>query len=609
MGHFTKDLGVVAILLVATALVYANSLQNPFVVDDQHIVVRNLLLRQWSLADIMQSHFFAPLGAETQYYRPLTLLTFALNYTLFELNPAGYHVFNLTAHLVVVVLLYVLFSLFVTSWVAGFAAALFALHPANVQAVTYISSRSDPLYAIFTILSLFLWVRAAKQTGLKSATFRSSSIFCFFVGLFAKESAIVTLPLIVLTDLIRSDRSKWRQELHIGWYLAFGAALILYLAIRVGLAGYALSMEGSRESWRSGGPGEMVARILLALKLAYEYVALAIYPLNLSFFRDIAVPQGPLEPGVVAGITTVIVLAGLAIFFFRPRKEISYGILWFLIAIFPVLNLTSLNAPIMEHWLYLPLAGLALAFVSGVRILGAYLGEARGATVGLCLVLILLSGRTISRNAEWGNPIRLFQSDARRYPNGAKNWFLLGYAYLERGIPNQAIPAYKAGLAINPNDAFGWSGLAEALSMARKDDEAEKSFLRAIAIMPETPWFHYALGVQRLKTGKVDGAIEALKRAIGSNPPLPLAYHVLGSAYLRQGKTDEAQRAFSRALAMLPRARETHAAVHIELGKLYLDKGDINAAREEWQVALRFDPNNNQVRILSEKETDKVQKP
>ena len=600
MGHSGKDLGVIAILLAATALVYANSLQNPFVVDDQHIVVRNLLLRQWTLADIMRSHLFAPLGAETQYYRPLTLLTFAINYTLFELNPTGYHIFNLTAHLVVVVLLYLLFSLFVTSWVAGFAAALFALHPANVQAVTYISSRSDPLYAIFTLLSLLLWFRAAQQIGPKSAAFRASSVLCFFVGLFAKETAIITLPLVVLTDSIRTDRRKWRQDLHIGWYLVFAAALILYIAIRVGLAGYALSMEGSRESWRGGGPGEMTARILLALKLVYEYVALAIYPLNLSFFRDFAVPEGPLEAGVVAGITTVIVLAGLAIFFFRPRKEISYGVLWFLIAIFPVLNLTSLNAPIMEHWLYLPLAGLAIAFVSGVRILGAYLGESRGATVGLGLLLILLSAKTISRNAEWGDPIRLFQSDARRYPNEEKNWFLLGYAYFERGIPNQAIHAYKAGLAINPNHAYGWSGLAEALSMARKDDEAEKSFLRAIAIMPENPWFHYALGVERLKTGKVDGAIETLQRAVISNPPLPLAYHVLGSAYLRQGKADEADRAFSRALAMLPRAGETHAAVHIELGKLYMEVGKERAAQEEWRLALRFDANNAQAKSFLE---------
>lgn len=599
MGYSRKDLGVVAILLTGTALVYANSLQNPFVVDDQHIVVRNLLLRQWTLTDIMQSHLFAPLGAETQYYRPLTLLTFAINYTLFELNPAGYHIFNLMAHLVVVVLVYLLFSLFAASWVAGFAAALFAVHPANVQAVTYISSRSDPLYATFTLLSLLFWIRAAKQTSPKSVIFRFFSVLCFFVGLFAKESAIITLPLVILTDLIRSDRLKWRQELAKNWYLAFAAMLILYIALRAGLAGYALSMEGSRESWRSADQGEMGVRILLALKLVYEYVTLAIYPKNLSFFRDVTVPQGLLEFGVVAGITFLTLLAGLAIFLFRTKKEVSYGILWFLISIFPVLNLTSLNAPMMEHWLYLPLAGLALASVSGVRVLGACLGEFRGATLGLCLLLILLSAKTISRNRQWGDPISLFSNDARLHPRQEKNWFLLGYSYYEAGRAGEAVNAYRTGLAINPDHAYGWSGLGEALSLAGNDEEAEKSFLKAVTIMPESPWLHYALGIQRLKTGMVSEAVEALQRAATLKPPIPMVYHLLGSAYLRQGKSPEAEKAFGRALSLISPGNRIHSVVHFELGRLYKEQGENELAEEEQGLALRFDPKRYEAGSLS----------
>ncbi|MGH7831824.1 MAG: hypothetical protein ACREP8_16805, partial [Candidatus Binatia bacterium] len=192
---------ILVVLLVLTIVVYANSLRNPFVIDDQHIVVRNLLLRDWTVSNLVTSHLFAPLGVETQYYRPLTLLTFAINYGFSELNPLGYHLVNLALHLLVVIVSYLVFSSFVSPQTAGFSAALFAVHPANIQAVSYISSRSDPLYTMLTLLVLFCWIKGHEGRGIGKILLLSLSLLFFFLGLGAKEVAIVGPALVVLTDL------------------------------------------------------------------------------------------------------------------------------------------------------------------------------------------------------------------------------------------------------------------------------------------------------------------------------------------------------------------------------------------------------------------------
>lgn len=599
-----RDFAVLALLVFLTGLAYANSLHNPFVIDDQSIIVRNFLLRQWTLADLLKTHLFSAIAPETQYYRPLTLLTFAINYGFSGLNPVGYHLFNLALHLLVVVMAYLLLAELLPFGLAAFSAALFSVHPANVQAVSYISSRSDPLYTALTLLTLLLWIKGDRaQTGVR-ILFLAFSLISFFLGLLAKEAAIVAPALVILIDWIWRRDGTWKEKLRRNWlwYLGFGAMLSVYLLIRLGFAGYALNMEASLEVWKPGRDLTLWPRILLALELLKSYLALALYPVNLSFFRSVEIPESPLEPGVLLGASSLALMIVLAGLFWSRRKEISYGILWFLISIVPVLNLTSLNAPMMEHWLYLPLIGFALAFAGCLYALAQYLGEFRGATFGLALLVILLSVKTASRNAEWRDPILLFQNDARRYPNEEKNWFLLGYAYFERRMAPQAILAFQKGLAVNPNHAYAWSGLGEALSMAGKDEEAEKSFLKASSIMPENPWLHYVLGIHGLKTGKASSAVEALSRAVSLRPPLPTAYHLLGSAYMRQGNRDGAERAFGKALSMLPRDSEIHSAVHVEMGKLYVRVGKTKEAKEEWLIALRFDPNDAEAKALLQRE-------
>jgi Flp pilus assembly protein TadD len=586
-----KNSGIIlATILLVTTLVYLNSLKNPFVIDDRVIIFNNFR-SSWTVGNLFQRSLFSVDPSESSYFRPLTLLTFGLNYSLAGEKPQGYRAVNLAVHLIVIVLMTLLLSPLAGRWVAGFAALLFALHPANVQAVSYISSRSDLLYTALGLLCLLFWRKGNDVQGRKRTLFLCLALAAFFLGLFAKETMMVVPPLALLTDFAWNRNGSWQNKLreNLGWYLGFLVLFFAYLLIRVSL-GFPLNMEADK-NLDSG------SRPLLALKLLGLYLGVVFYPLRLSLFRVVPIPQTLLEWQVLLGI---LLLAGFAIaayLFWSPRREISFGILWFLISLFPILNLTLLNAPMMEHWLYLPLIGLSLAFVGGIRTLAEKIGETRVAAFALTLIALLLAARTVTRNAEWKDLPKIFSRDVISYPGNYLAWFWLADARKKQGMAGDAISAFRTGLAINPNFKRAWMDLGELLSLAGRNDEAELAFSRALPIEPQDALVYQMLGVHRLKTGKNKGAIEALTK--GSElKPSAAAYHALGSAYLRQGETARAEEAFQTALNIYPQKHTFHAGTHINFGKLYMSEGKQHEAVEEWKLALKFDPDNREARTL-----------
>lgn len=583
---------ILAAILLVTALVYANSLRNPFTTDDRYIILKNFQPWQsWTLGDLFTRSLFSTSPSESSYFRPLTLLTFALNHPFAGANPWGYRAVNIALHLLVIVLIYLLASQLAGRWVAIFCALLYALHPVHVQAVSYISSRSDLLYTALALSSLLLWFKANHAQGIKRALYFSSALSAFFFGLFAKENIVVVPAVAVVMDFIWNDGEPWRDKLKTktAWYLGFVLLFCIYFFVRLE-AGFPLSMEGGREFALS-------LRILYALRIFSLYLGVVVYPAHLSMFRVVPVPESFFEWQVIPG---ALLLAGMLITAWLLRhkqRDISLGLLWYLISVAPILNLTLLNAPMMEHWLYFPLIGLTLALVSAVRTVAEKVGEVRGAALGLIFLALLLSAKTVSRNAEWGDLVKLFSRDVFYYPGNWRAWSWLGDASKTQGRLKDAIRAYRASLSLNPKQAPTWVALAEALSVAGHDDEAEKIFAAAVSARPKEPWFWYLLGIHWLKVGEYQEAIEPLEKSIELQPS-PMAHHSLGSIYLRLGQKEKAEESFRKALVLYPGKGRFHSGVHIDLGKLYLRQGKPKEAQEEWQLALRFEPNNTEARSL-----------
>jgi tetratricopeptide (TPR) repeat protein len=422
--------------------------------------------------------------------------------------------------------------------------------------------------------------------------YRCGALLSFLLGLFAKETMIVVPVLALLldcssegTDSLRPHlKQKWK------WYAGFLLCFALYLSIRIG-QGFPLTMEDSAR------PGlDPISRLLVAPKLIALYLGIMAYPAELHVFRKVDLPQSPFDWQIGPGILLLAFILASAKLCWEKQKHISVGILWFVIAISPVLGLLRLNADVMEHWLYLPSIGLALAFVGSIKLLAEHVGERRGAAIALVLIALLFSARTVTRNAEWGSLVQIFSQNVTAYPTHPSAWVWLGDALKNQGRWNEAVKAYEAALALDFSHP-ALVGLADALLVVGKGIEGEVLLTKAASASPDDPWLLYILGFHRLKLGKDTAAIEALEKNISLEPSVS-AYHLLGSAYLRIAAQEKAERAFEKALALEPEKPGLHASIHLRLGNLYRALGRSREARDEQRIALRFAPDLDQAKAL-----------
>lgn len=564
--------------------VYLNSLRGPFIVDDVYTVVWNFPLRNlFNIGQIVKQNLFAAAGRESSYFRPLTQLSFGLDFYLWGLNPIGYKLTSLVLHLSNAILLFYLVKRVLPLTQSALVSLFFIVHPVNMQAIAYISSRSDPLFFFFTVLTVHIWIKYKRSL-------RPFCLLTFLLGLFSKETAVVMLPLIFLTDLTRCgswNEVKSRLRSNCPWYIGLGAVLFAYLALRLWVLGYPLLMGADQ------GGLTVSQRLLLSGTLLGKHLILLLLPLDLAFVHVVSLSLDPFAPAFLGPLLLVIGLSYLALKLWKMERAIALGLAWFLIAIFPVLNLTPLNLPLMESWLYLPQVGF---FILVVALFSLILKSRRVRILIACIVLLLLTMRAIVRSADWGNPVRLFEKNIQLYPASPIAWSGLAQAYSGAGRDKESLEAFKKTLSLGPEFWTPHYALGIHYFSVEEYERAEKEFLLAAALNPKVAWPHYSLGISYFRSGLWGKAQEEFIKASLGRPHIPMLYHPLGSTYLAMGERGLAEEAFQRALMESPGNREYHAGVHTDLGGLLKGKGLLDDAKREFELALRFDPTNKEAR-------------
>ncbi|MBI4120389.1 MAG: hypothetical protein HY454_02890, partial [Parcubacteria group bacterium] len=159
-----KNLRPILILIFIGFFIYAFNFANPLFWDDDEWIKGNLFVHSFSyLKEIFTQNVEAGFGLNSNYYRPLLLLSFAFNYAIHGLAPFGYHLVNNGIHIANGVLIFILLAKFLSRRASFIASLLFLIHPAQTEAVTYISGRGDPMSVFFMLLALLLFVRFIRQ--------------------------------------------------------------------------------------------------------------------------------------------------------------------------------------------------------------------------------------------------------------------------------------------------------------------------------------------------------------------------------------------------------------------------------------------------------------
>ena len=435
---------------------YAPALRNRFVWDDTALVLLDPLIRSWRLIPegFRQFLFLDATGAN--FYRPMQRVSFTLDYALWGFGcPGGWHLTSIAIHAVAAVLLYLFLRRWwgdARKWWAAGVASFWVIHPLHTSAVTYVAGRADPLAAMFGFAGLLLLWFSLEEGRVKTGLWRAGAAACFFGAVLSKESGIIFMVLaLALLIWRRVSRAEWLR-----WAVLLPVILGAYLVLRLTAA----------QTPPPPSKGRPVAdRPVIAARAIAEYAGLIVAPVTLRMERDVASkhaeggqPGSVAQSGNLQTAAGVILLAGLLAGFLWCRRSVPEAAVAMVaagIAYFPISNVTSLNATVAEHWLYVPSAFL---FAAGGLLLRRLNSRIALAVVGVWAVA--LGARTLVRQGDWKDQRTFLVRTIEAGGDSARMHVNLGKLEGEEGNLDQALAEYRVALERQPKLVFAHLAIA-----------------------------------------------------------------------------------------------------------------------------------------------------
>ena len=565
-----EAIGIVAVCL----LCYGNSLQGAFHYDDFHSIVDNPGIR--SLVNL--PHFFVDpemfsADAEKRMYRPLLLLTYALNYAWGEYEVGGYHLVNLLLHALCSLLVWGLAAQLLGGGSrALFCGFLFAAHPLGSEPVNYISSRSELLMAVFFLGSCLAYSRFTRVGG---GVWYGLALGAALLALLSKSVAVVLVGVLPLCDWYFHGRSALLQRWK--YYLPLVVFDLLYILFSRRLIDAALNTPVRPLS----------TQVWTQAKALVYYLKLLFVPQGLNVEHQFFASNGPGELAVAGGLALV---ASLGVLAWREErfKALVFALLWGALILLPA-TLTPLNMLVNERRLYLVLAG----FVWGVVALC-------GNRIQLGILVLLCGLLSAQRNAVWQDELSLWQDAVRKAPQMYRVQTNLGKALQLAGERAAALQTYQAALAIDPRHGDAYNNVATIYHQQSKSyREQGKEVLAGNRLEQAIEWYHKALqyypgyeeihqnlGDAYAQKGQLGRALESYERALEIDDRSGMIWNNYGQTLSRSGQREKAERAFARAMELLPEQAEPYN----NMGNIFAARKDYARAAEMYHKALQLDP-------------------
>lgn len=539
---------VASILAIIIIFAYWNSFGVGFQFDDLLSIVHNRKIQQWdTFLDL--SYWANPNN------RPLGYFSFALNYAINGLNPIGYHLVNILIHLLTSLMVFKLTALLLEvnkpGYTAGRAhsialvtAVLFALHPLQTMAVTYVVQRLTLLASLFYLIGVYAYLRArlmqqAQQTK-KSIRYFSATVLAFILGMMSKQ-IVISLPLMLLMTewlIIQTPDRKTPNWLKIT-VLSLVAGLIVLLV--TGL----MPSETEKIS--------RIDYLMTQAVVLIEYFKLVFWPMQLNLDHFIPVQDTFFNTAVISGTLLFLWMAG-SVFFLRKKGYplASFGMAWFLIALSVESTFIPITDVMFEHRLYLPLAGFLAAIIIHAEMV--WTAKRWAIPLALGIIMIFFGWRTIDRNHDWQDEYTLWNKSMKQYPDNPRAVNNVGLALKKRGNISQALEYYNKALTLEP-------GMVEA------------TFNRGI--------IYFELGDYRT-------ALQAFNEVIGKVPGKMDAIAFRALTYGHIGLYDESLADFNAYVAV----DQSSAKIFMQRGIVHEMAGNYPEAIDDYSRSMKLDRSN-----------------
>lgn len=556
-----------ALLLVLLAAAYAVSIRGEFVFDDRRI------LEDEGLPDVGAVLWPGLAEGYRDGARPLARLSFALNLATAGDDPLPFHATNVLLHAATAVAAGLLARRLLRRAGAPhpdgpslLTAGLFALHPLQTQAVSYVSQRGEVLASLLYLVALLLLLEAEESPRGRSAALVLGALLAEVLGLGAK-TVVVTLPAAyLLCSLAFPARARPGRPIGARARLAVAAALLVPALLHA--AALARASEG-REDIGFALPGlDAGAYAATQARVVLRYVALLAVPAGQNVDPDVRVSAGPTDP--VAAVALVVLALGAsaaAVLLVRWRRGgpaprvAAVGLLWFLLLLSPTSSFVPLADVMQEHRVYLASWGL---FLGGSVLAGAVLARCgarrakpwnRAAAPAVVVLFALLAAATALRNRVWRSQEALWTDAVAKSPRKARPHANLGWALAAQGRHVEAVREYETALALGdrslpPDETY--ANLGASFAAGGDWARAAAAFRAGLLRNPRNPDLLNDVAIVALEEGRLHEARSLVARALAAKPSHADARNTLGEVELREGHPDRAAGQFLEAIRLGP---------------------------------------------------------
>jgi len=582
---FSKRWILILILVFLSVVPYANSINNEFAYDDVDYFVSWEEVKNVDIALFFQGS--QPLNFH-HVYRPIRTVLHSILWQFFGSNPTPYHIFAITIHAFIVLLLFYITKKLTNKKIAFFSSAVFATLPVHVESISFIIGSLNTFGILLMLLSYYFYLKI--KLGRVDKNFYISIILAL-LAFFTYELTIILPLLIILTDICFRIKSESKNKLinnfrkYYVWYL-LGVASLLVVRFEVLKTIYTSDLLIHID---------LVSRVLTMSKAFIKYLYLAIFNFPLSLYHPVEIIYFP-DLKVLFSVLAIIALAGLAFYYFNHRKKIiTFIIGWFIISLLPVSNLIQIASFVNENYLYL--ASFAWALLFGYIVFKIYQYSLKSnkkyiqkLIVSLFIIIISFYGFiTWQRNYDWRNEETLWLATLDRYPNYLKAHNNLAFYYSNEGKFEKAKDSLATAIKLDPNYSYSYSGLGEVAKAEGDLNSAIKYFSKAISLNSANVGNYNSLGVVYVYADENELAIKNFQSALEIYPSMFESNFNLASVYIGQKNYQEALVHFLNSSKVRPNDIEAIFGV----GLSYFNLNDISNAEKYFSLALKIDADYN----------------
>uniref|UniRef100_A0A8C8RJF8 Protein O-mannosyl-transferase TMTC3 n=1 Tax=Pelusios castaneus TaxID=367368 RepID=A0A8C8RJF8_9SAUR len=618
----------IALIIGVVAACYWNSLFCGFVFDDVSAILDNKDLHPSTpLKNLFQNDFWGtPMSEERSHksYRPLTVLTFRLNYLFSELNAVSYHLLNVVFHAVVCIIFLKVCKLFLDSKSSVIASLLFAVHPIHTEAVTGVVGRAELLSSIFFLAAFLSYTKSKGPDNTIVWTPIAVTVFLVAVATLCKEQGITvvgiccvyevfiaqgyTLP-VLLDMAIQILRGKGSipycmlQTLLKLIVLMFSTLLLVVVRVQVIQSQLPVFTRFDNPAAVSPSP---------ARQLTFNYLLsvnawLLLNPSELCCdwtMGTIPLVESLLDIRNIATITFFCFLGSLIVFSLRYPGDSSKTVLMALcLIVLPFIPASNLFFPVgfvvAERVLYVPSMGFCILVAHGWKRLSNKSVLRKLSWVCLSVVLFTHALKTLHRNWDWESEYTLFMSALKVNKNNAKLWNNVGHALENEKNFERALRFFIQATQVQPDDIGAHMNVGRTYKNLNKTKEAEESYMIAKSLMPQIiPGKKYAARVApnhlnvyinlanliRANESRLEEADQLYRQAISMRPDFKQAYISRGELLLKMNKPLKAKEAYLRALEL----DRTNADLWYNLAIVYIELKDPTEALKNFNQALEL---------------------